>query len=305
MTKNFQMPYVLDHVFPGFSETCSIVVGGASGGVGSALVRLLLLSGSTVIVVDENEEKTQGLRDSVGPDARIVPVLTDITTDAGIADLVSAMTASDRPVRHLVNVIGGVTVDDIGHFLELDSDQWARALSLNVTYALRSSQAVARVLAGERGGSIVNLSVADAVGAMPWFGFYASARSALESLTRTMAVELGPFDIRANSVSWGLINSPRMHGHGESAGQRERDVIPLRRRGLVSDVASSAMFLLSDLAAYITGQNLAVDGGLTLRGAHYEGVQNIPVFLDSPEVREMLLSRYSSLVDTTDIDGRS
>ncbi|MDF3308217.1 SDR family NAD(P)-dependent oxidoreductase [Rhodococcus sp. T2V] len=298
----FRLPPVPDFAFPGFTDSCAVVVGGASGGVGSAMVRLLLRAGSAVIVVDRDEQRSKQLAAALGHNESLRTVLTDITTEGGIRDLEAALARPGRPVRHLVNVVGGVTGDDIGHFLHLDSDQWGRALATNVTYALRTSQTVARHMVAERRGSIVNLSVADADRAMPWFAFYGATRSALDSLTRTMAVELGPFGVRANTVSWGLISSPRMHPARTSEGNRERDVIPLGRRGLVADVAGAAMFMLSDLAQYVTGQDLAVDGGLSLCGPQYEHTENIPVFLESEPARNVLRGQFDSIM--RDDEGR-
>jgi NAD(P)-dependent dehydrogenase (short-subunit alcohol dehydrogenase family) len=144
------------------------------------------------------------------------------------------------------------------------------------------------MVADGSGGSIVNLSVADARRAMPWFAPYGAARSALEAATRTMAVELGPLGIRVNSVAWGLIDSPRAHSGAGSDGSRERDLIPLGRRGSVADVAAMVLFLLSDLGSYVTGQNAVVDGGLSLRGGHDGPLDNIPEFLESEPARRTL-----------------
>ena len=145
-------------------------------------------------------------------------------------------------------------------------------------------------------GSLVNLSVADAGRAMPWFAFYGAARSGLEALTRTMAVELGPLGIRANSVAWGLINSPRAHSGAGSDGSRERQLIPLGRRGSVAEVASAVMYLLVDLSSYITGQNVVVDGGLSLRAPHDGPRHNIPEFLESEPARQELQETFERLV---------
>lgn len=145
------------------------------------------------------------------------------------------------------------------------------------------------------GGSLVNLSVADARRAMPWFSSYGAARSALEAATRTMAVELGPLGIRANSVGWGLIDSPRAHSGAGSDGHRERELIPLGRRGTVVEVATMVLFLLSDLSSYITGQNMVVDGGLSLRAAHDGPLHNIPEFLESEPARRTLHETFERI----------
>ena len=190
--------------------------------------------------------------------------------------------------------------EEVGHFLDTTPAQWQRSLDLNLTYAMRTCQVVARRMStAQLPGSIVSLSVADAGSAMPWFSSYGAARSGLEALTRTMAVELGPLGIRANTVAWGLINSPRAHpGAGSYAGL-ERELIPLGRRGTVGEVASTVLFLLSDLGAYVTGQCVVVDGGLLLRSSHYGAYDNLPAFLEAKSARERLRSRFEELVNRT------
>lgn len=181
----------------------------------------------------------------------------------------------------------------MGHFLDVTPRQWQHSLDLNLTYAMRTCQIVARRMAMTgQGGALVNLSVADARHAMPWFAPYGAARSGLEALTRTMAVELGPLGIRANSVAWGLINSPRAHEGAGSDGSRERDLIPLGRRGAVAEVAATVLFLLSELGSYVTGQCVVVDGGLSLRQSHYGPHDNVPEFLESQPARARLRSTF-------------
>jgi NAD(P)-dependent dehydrogenase (short-subunit alcohol dehydrogenase family) len=255
-------------------------------------VALLARSGGHVVVADRDAARLEQLA------ARFPEVVTtvtaDVTTDQGI-DGVDRVVSAMSP-RALVNVVGGVTPDEVGHFLDLTAAQWQRSLEANLTYAMRTCQIVARRMsAARRTGSIVNLSVADARHAMPWFSFYGTARSALEALTRTMAVELGPLGIRANTVAWGLINSPRAHAGTGSDTERERALIPLGRRGSVGEVAATVLFLLSELGGYITGQCVVVDGGLSLRSSHYGPNHSIPAFLESEPTRERLQSTFERL----------
>lgn len=289
MTARLRVPEVPPHAFPGLERRTVVVVGGAGGGVGTATVAMLARSGAGVLVVDRAADRLEQLLEHF-PSA-VTGVLADITTDAGISEFERA--ASDADVHGLVNVVGGVTTAEIGHFLELTPEQWRHGLGFNLDYAVRTCQIAARrMVASGHGGSIVNLSVADARRAMPWFAPYGAARSALEAVTRTMAVELGPLGIRANSVAWGLIDSPRAHAGAGSDGSRERDLIPLGRRGSVAEVSAMVLFLLSDLGSYTTGQNTVVDGGLSLRGPHDGPLHNIPEFLESEEARRNLYETF-------------
>lgn len=269
------------------------MVGGAGGGVGTACVALLARSGAHVVVADRDTARTKQLAARF-PEA-VTTVTADVTTDQGI-DGIDRAIAATSPCA-LVNVVGGVAPGEVSHFLDLTSAQWQRSLEVNLTYAMRTCQVVARRMSAARQtGSIVNLSVADARQAMPWFASYGAARSALEALTRTMAVELGPVGIRANTVAWGLINSPRAHTGTGSDIERERALIPLGRRGSVGEVAATVLFLLSELGSYITGQCLVVDGGLSLRSSHYGPYDSIPEFLESEPAREGLRSTFERLI---------
>lgn len=284
MKGRLRIPAVPGYSFPGFRGSQALVVGGAGGGVGTAVVKLLLQSGSRVVVVDRDEERLNELVHAYGADGVLQPVVADVATECGLEILRETVRSSRLVTRHLVNVIGGVTPAEIGGFLDLSKRGWSKALETNTDYALWTCQIVARelVASGVQGGSLVNLTVADASRAMPWFSGYAAARSALESMTRTMAIELAGNGIRCNSVGWGLIDSPRMHpGSGETS-ELEK-LIPMGRRGTVSEIATCVAFLLSDLASYVTGQNLAADGGLSGIGPHFAGPGHRPVFLESEE----------------------
>jgi NAD(P)-dependent dehydrogenase (short-subunit alcohol dehydrogenase family) len=293
MTAPLSVPEVPDHCFPHLAGKTAVVVGGAGGGVGTACVALLARSGAHVVVADRDAVRTEQL--AARFPQTVATVIADVTTDQGIDAIDRAISA--RSPWALVNVVGGVSPDEVGHFLDLTTAQWQRSLEVNLTYAMRTCQVVARRMSAARQtGSIVNLSVADARQAMPWFSAYGSARSALEALTRTMAVELGPLGIRANTVAWGLIDSPRAHAGTGSDIEHERALIPLGRRGSVGEVAATVLFLLSELGGYITGQCLAVDGGLSLRSSHYGPYDNIPEFFESEPARARLRSTFERIV---------
>ena len=176
---------------------------------------------------------------------------------------------------------------------------------------MTSSAVAARLVEQGTGGSIVHLASIAGLSAMPFVAGYAAAKAGLLALVRTMAVELGRHGVRVNAVAAGTIRTPKNQGAGRAApptrpagaGARdgdpgaqsfevdtpeERAAIPLGRRGLPADVAGAVLFLLSDLAAYVTGHTLVVDGGLSARPS-FLGPDDLPVFVHDDALRARLL----------------
>jgi NAD(P)-dependent dehydrogenase (short-subunit alcohol dehydrogenase family) len=148
----------------------------------------------------------------------------------------------------------------------------------NVRYAVVSCREIAsRLIAAKEPGAIVNISSVAARGA-PLLAGYGASKAALESFSRTMALEWGRHHVRVNCVAPGTIKTPRA-GQDDLA-EQARKSIPLGRRGEPADIAFAAVFLLSDLASYITGQTMTVDGGSTVGTPSEEP----PVYVTNPAV---------------------
>jgi NAD(P)-dependent dehydrogenase (short-subunit alcohol dehydrogenase family) len=176
--------------------------------------------------------------------------------------------------------VGGNLADDWYRTAELDMAAFDRVIGRNLRYAVVACREVASaLLAAGLTGSIVNISSVAARGT-PLLGTYGASKAALESFSRTMALEWGSRGIRVNLVAPGTIRTPRA-GTADLADAAARQ-IPLGRRGDPIDIANAAMFLLSDLAAYVTGQTVVVDGGSSLGGSHGDA---LPVFVTNPVVR--------------------
>jgi NAD(P)-dependent dehydrogenase (short-subunit alcohol dehydrogenase family) len=167
-------------------------------------------------------------------------------------------------------------------------------MRFNLRPTLIASTAVARAIAAHGlGGSIVNVASAAGLVSMAYGAGYGAAKAALINLTRSMAVEWGRFRLRVNAVAPGTIRTQKLGRarfdtkETDEMRQRTRDVIPLGRRGEADDVAGAVLFLLSDLADYVSGQTLAIDGGALARAPYCDG-DNLPVFVSDPVLRSRL-----------------
>ncbi len=252
----------------------SYVVTGGGRGVGRAIVERLLQAGGAVAVL-ELDAHTLGWVDVHPAADRIASVV------GSAADERVASDAADR-AEAFGTLSGWVNNAAIFRDASLHVDQAATVLDLitaNLAPAVVGcAVAVRRFLAAGRGGAIVNVSSHQAQravrGALP----YATAKAALEGLTRAAAVDYGPANIRVNAVALGSIATERYtdflaHRNAEatvSVEQELRDLHPLGRVGEASEVADAVAYLLSDAASFVSGVTLPVDGGRAARGADPE-----------------------------------
>lgn len=258
-----------------------LVVGGGGGGIGTAIVEFVARAGADVGIITAQPDHATASTDLVrGIGGRAAAAVLDVTDEAALVAGIRTLAGELGEFDHLVNVVGGALVDDWHRAAEYDMDAFDRIVGRNLRYAVVACREVAHaLLARDAPGSIVNVSSSAARGA-PLLGAYGAAKAALESFGRTMALEWGPRGIRVNAVAPGTIKTPR-------AGQTDVQdaaaaLIPLGRRGEPADVAAAVVFLLSDLAAYITGSVVGVDGGSIL------GPQigdRLPPFVTNPAVR--------------------
>jgi NAD(P)-dependent dehydrogenase (short-subunit alcohol dehydrogenase family) len=237
-----------------------VMVTGASLGIGRAVALAAAAAGAEVVLGARGRAGLEAVASEVagaGGRAMVLPF------DAGDPAAIAAALAAAGPLDGLVNNAGSVTREP---FLEATEAEIDRILALNVKGATLVAQAAARgMVAGGRGGSIVNIaSVAGLVGARNR-SVYAASKHAVMGLTRAMALELGPHGVRVNAVCPGLVNTPLaadlMADPGFVAATRAR--IPLGRIMEPEDVAGPVVFLLCAAAAGITGIALPVDGGVT------------------------------------------
>lgn len=256
------------------------MVGGAGGGIGTAMALAAAAGGAAVAAitnVQEHAEDTRSRLEAAG--AKSAVAVADVTDETQLVRAIAGLRQELGPIRHLVNVVGGNLSDDWHRAADFDMTAFDRVVARNLRYAVVACREVARPLIdAHQPGSVVNISSVAARG-IPLLGAYGAAKAGLESFSRTMALEWGPHGIRVNLVAAGTIRTPRA---GRDDLSDAAASIPLRRRGDPEDIARAAVFLLSDLAAYVTGQTLTVDGGMSLG---HPGGEQLPAFVTHPELR--------------------
>jgi len=256
----------------------AFVTGGASG-IGAATCRRMAEEGARVAVVDRDSERATEVAQSIGGIACAVDV-TDFD-----ALHTAALDAQDRlgGITLLYNNVGGSSMAAIHDW---DLAEWNRIVTLNLTGVFHRFKAVAPLISAAGGGAIV--STASISGTRPAAGEapYAAAKAAVAALTASAALEYAP-SIRVNAVSPGMIATPLTALLLEQRGLgREAHMIaktPLARVGTPEDIADVVVFLCSDLARSVTGQNLVIDGGMTLHGSGVDGILDVVRDLMAPK----------------------
>lgn len=266
-----------------FTDRTYLVTGGGSG-IGKGVAAGLARSGANVMIVGRGAERLTAAAAELKAllpaksKADVVAEPADVTDEEQVARLVEKVTAWNGRLHGVVHCAGGS--ETIGPITQMDSEAWKRTVNLNVNGTMYVLKHSAREMVRAGGGSFVGISSIAASNVHRWFGAYGVSKSALDHLMMLAADELGPSWVRVNGIRPGLIRTDLVQVIIDSPEVAEdyRQCTPLPRVGEVEDVANMALFLLSDAAAWITGQVINVDGGHGLRRGPDMSAMLAPVF---------------------------
>jgi len=240
------------------------IVTGAGHGFGRAIAKAFAENGAAVWACDVNADGLKETQKIIGKNCEVRTV--NITDQPAVAAFV-AEAAGKNAVDILVNNAGGVR-GQVGRTIEeITPTAWQDIFDVNVTGAFYCTQAVAPGMKKQKFGRIVNISSGAGLGiSLTGIQAYASAKAAQIGLTRQLAHELGPWGITVNNVAPGFVRSnptteKQWESYGEEGQRRLIQNIALKHLGKPEDIANAVMFFASDLAGWITGQVLSVDGG--------------------------------------------
>ncbi|MDM0021806.1 SDR family NAD(P)-dependent oxidoreductase [Variovorax saccharolyticus] len=238
-----------------------VVVTGGGSGIGRAVVLAFAQAGSRVVVLDRDAvgaERSAALARESGAEAT---ALTCDVADAGsVADAAKASEARFGPCDVLVNNAGIISQ---GALASISIADWNRVLSINLTGALLCAQAFGAQMRARRRGAMVHMSSVVVDHPVPWSGCYSITKAGVAMLSRLLALEWAEDGIRSNAVKPGLIRTEMTEAFYDKPGleARRSALIPSRRIGRADDIAQAVLFLASDRASYINGEELVVDGG--------------------------------------------
>jgi 3-oxoacyl-[acyl-carrier protein] reductase len=235
------------------------LVTGASRGIGAAVARTLAAQGATVIVAARENHAEANAARIVAAGGKAEAASLDVTDPASVEAAVAGTVARHGRVDILVNN-AGIARDQL--LMRMKRADWDAVIETNLTAAYTCTQAVLRPMIKQRGGRIINIS--SVVGQMGNAGQvnYAASKAGLIGMAKALAREVASRGITVNVVAPGLIETDMTKGLSADSSQNWASQIPLGRLGTPSDVAWTVCFLASDEAAYITGQVVAVNGGM-------------------------------------------
>jgi NAD(P)-dependent dehydrogenase (short-subunit alcohol dehydrogenase family) len=234
------------------------VVTGAAQGIGEVYARALAAEGASVVVADLNAEAGQKVAADVGG----LFVRTDVSSHESAAAMVEQAVAAYGGIDLLVNNAAIYCDMQFDLLISVDWDYYRRFMSVNMDGALVMTRAVYPEMQKRGGGAIVNQS---STAAYLYSGFYGLAKVGVNGLTQQLAHELGGMGIRVNAIAPGPTDTAAT---ARQAGDAARELVKgmaIKRMGQPEDMVGACLFLLSDDAAWVTGQIVAVDGGQTFR----------------------------------------
>lgn len=235
------------------------IVTGAAQGQGAAIARAFVDEGAQVAIADIADEPGKQLADELGTDA--IFVHHDVSDEESWQAVVTETTSTFGPVTALVNNAG---VLQFAELASMEGADFERLFRINVMGCFLGMKTVAPVMADAGGGSIMNCSSVEGLGGMPTLVAYTGTKFAIRGMTKAAAMELGPKNIRVNSVHPGMVDTGMTRAYaGEEGMKWAAKRVALKRVGTPDDIAPMYVFLASDESSFSTGAEFVADGGAT------------------------------------------
>jgi NAD(P)-dependent dehydrogenase (short-subunit alcohol dehydrogenase family) len=243
-----------------------VVVTGVGSGIGAAISDCFAACGATVVGLERDPDSLNRTAKRITKSGgSFHPILTDVSSEEEVVRAFREINVRFKAVDTLVNNVG---VEFYKEFVDIAVADWDRQIAVNLRSVFLCCSNVVPAMIKRRRGCIINTASVQAFATTGQTAPYAAAKAGVLGLTRDMARDLGPYNIRVNGICPGCIETPMMDrslgrdADPNSAKGKMASAIPLRRLGKPQEIAKVVLFLASDLASYVSGIGLLVDGGL-------------------------------------------
>ncbi len=239
------------------------LITGAARGIGKGIALKFAAEGANIaftdLVIDENGQATEAEIAALG--VKVKGYASNAADFAQTEEVVNQVKADFGSIDILVNN-AGITKD--GLMLRMTEAQWDAVIAVNLKSAFNFIHACTPIMMRQRGGSIINMASVVGVHGNAGQCNYAASKAGLIALAKSIAQEMGAKGIRANAIAPGFVETAMTAALPDDVRAAWAQKIPLRRAGQVEDIANTALYLASDLSAYVTGQVIEVDGGMNM-----------------------------------------
>ena len=235
------------------------IVTGGGGGIGGAIVRRFAAEGAKVVIADIDAEAAQARAAEVSSQrGHALPLVSDVTNKRSVEEMVQSTKERWGRIDILANVAGGATIKPV---VDVTEQEWDHIINMNLKSTFLCSQAVLKTMIEQRYGKIVSISSIYGFTGNATRASYATAKAGVAVFTKSLALEVVEHGINVNAIAPGRILTDRVRGHYTEEEWAERvALIPMKRAGKPEEIASAALFLVTDENKYITGQTIHVNG---------------------------------------------
>lgn len=245
--------------FFGLTNRVAVVMGGGQG-IGESVSSCLARAGCHIAVVDMDERRARQVAAAVAASGRKSCAVTSNILDD--QEVIAAVERSEQQLGDLDVLVTIVGQAQYTPAVEMSAEEWDLDHRRNLRYFFLAARAFAtQLIRKQKPGVIVAIASVSGIQSAPKHSAYGAAKAGLINLVKSYAVEWAPYSIRVNAIAPGTIVTPRRPDSPEWHRRIEESAIPMKRRGQTREIATAALFLASDMASYITGETLLVDGG--------------------------------------------